>query len=121
MTVVLAIFGVTFAAFCVWLVVRVINRRERWAKRTAVILVVAPTLYVLSIGPFSWLATRKYLPERALSAAELLYGPVIWIGRDGPTPLKVAVEWYVKPWEKEQEINYYDFDSLPRKSQHVDE
>jgi hypothetical protein len=33
----------------------------------------------------------------------------------------VAVEWYVKPWEKEQEINYYDLQELPRKSHHVDE
>jgi hypothetical protein len=104
----LAIFGVAFAAFCVWLAVRILNRRERWAKRTAVMLVVAPTLYVLSIGPFSWLATRKYLPDLVLSAAGPIYGPVIWIGRDGPTPLKEAIEWYAKQWEKEQEINYYD-------------
>jgi hypothetical protein len=84
-------------------------------------LVVVPALYVLSIGPFSWLATRKYLPDPAISAAALVYGPVIWIGRDGPTPLKEAIEWYVKPWEKEPEINYYDFEELPRRSQHVDE
>ena len=30
----LSIFGVTFAAFCVWLTVRIISRRERWAKWT---------------------------------------------------------------------------------------
>jgi hypothetical protein len=29
----LAVFCVAFAAFCVWLGVRIVNRRERWAKR----------------------------------------------------------------------------------------
>jgi hypothetical protein len=30
----LSIFGVAFAAFCMWLAVRIVNRRERWAKWT---------------------------------------------------------------------------------------
>jgi hypothetical protein len=32
MVLVLSIFGVSFAAFCVWLTVRIVNRKERWAK-----------------------------------------------------------------------------------------
>ena len=36
MTIVLPALGVAFAAFCVWLGVRIVNRRERWAIRTAV-------------------------------------------------------------------------------------
>jgi hypothetical protein len=34
MALALPIFGVAFAAFCVWLVVRIVNRKERWAKWT---------------------------------------------------------------------------------------
>jgi type VI protein secretion system component VasK len=34
MAIVLLALSVAFAAFCVWLVVRIINRRERWAKWT---------------------------------------------------------------------------------------
>jgi hypothetical protein len=30
------VVGVTFATFCVWLTVRIINRHERWAKQVAV-------------------------------------------------------------------------------------
>jgi hypothetical protein len=108
MSVFIAVLGTAFAAFVVWLAVRIVNRRERWAKRTALLLVIVPTLYVLSIGPFVWLATRRYLPDMAVGAAGFFYGPVIWIGRDGPAPLKEGIEWYVKPWEKEQEVNYYD-------------
>jgi hypothetical protein len=32
MLIVLSAIGVAFAAFWVWLAVRIINRRERWAK-----------------------------------------------------------------------------------------
>jgi len=34
-------FGVAFAAFCIWLTVRIINRREKWAIGTVVGLVAA--------------------------------------------------------------------------------
>ena len=30
--------GVAFAAFCIWLVVRIINRREQWALGLAIII-----------------------------------------------------------------------------------
>jgi hypothetical protein len=33
MKILLAVLGVAFAAFAVWLVERIVNRRERWAKR----------------------------------------------------------------------------------------
>jgi hypothetical protein len=35
----LLIFGTTFAAFCVWLTVLSINRREPWAVLVAILLV----------------------------------------------------------------------------------
>lgn len=41
--------GVAFAALCVWLTVRIINRRERWAIRVAVsITVVAASILTLA-------------------------------------------------------------------------
>ncbi|MGE5193316.1 MAG: hypothetical protein ACM3U2_12545 [Deltaproteobacteria bacterium] len=55
----LTVVGVTLAAFCVWLTVRIINRRERWAKWTlAATIIGTPTLYVLSFGPACWLNER---------------------------------------------------------------
>jgi hypothetical protein len=42
MTIALPALAVAFAAFCVWLAVRIVNRRERWAKWTlAVVLLYA--------------------------------------------------------------------------------
>ena len=52
MMILLPALGVTFAAFCVWLTVRFVNRRERWAKWTSVgMLASLPLIYVLSVGP----------------------------------------------------------------------
>ena len=38
MTILLSTLAVAFAAFCVWLTVLIVNRRERWAIRTAFFL-----------------------------------------------------------------------------------
>jgi len=43
--------GVLVAAFAIWLTVRIIARRERWAKRTAVAATLALVVYALSWGP----------------------------------------------------------------------
>ncbi len=73
----LAIFGVAFAAFCVWLTVRVVNRREKWAKRTAVVLTVLMTLaYPLSVGPGQWLAEQWGIP---LNVVKAFYAPLEFI------------------------------------------
>ena len=53
-----AVLGVAYAALCVWLMVRIVNRRERWAKWTAVGLVALSVLYVLSSGPMVTVAFR---------------------------------------------------------------
>ncbi len=31
MTTVLSIIGASFAAFCIWLTIRIVNRQEKWA------------------------------------------------------------------------------------------
>jgi hypothetical protein len=59
MAVALSIFGVAFAALCVWLTVRIINRRERWAKWTALGLVVAATV----VGAYAPAYTRMVRPS----------------------------------------------------------
>jgi hypothetical protein len=49
------IFGVAFAALCVWRTVRIINRKERWAKWTLAGVIALPILYPLSEGPVAWI------------------------------------------------------------------
>jgi hypothetical protein len=54
MSIILPALAVAFAAFSGWLTVRIVNRRERWAKLTAVALAIA-LLYPASFGPACWL------------------------------------------------------------------
>ena len=74
MAYVLLSVGVAFAAFCVWLTVRIVNRRERWAKWTAAIVVGVPLLYVASFGPACWISSRANFGDVAV---ERTYGPLI--------------------------------------------
>ena len=48
-----ALFGIlstSFAAFCVWLAVRIIGRRERWAIRTGVLAGILVLVWLILIG-----------------------------------------------------------------------
>src|SRR5579871_3835383 len=96
--VVLAALGVAFAAFAVWLAVRIINRRERWAKRLAIgSTACLPLLYVLSFGPACWFCLRYGAGGEAV---HVVYRPLIHLGslpegqRDNPGPLPRAILWY---------------------------
>jgi len=95
---------IAFGAFCVWLGVRIVNRRERWAKRVAVGMAAVLVLYVASFGPACWWLSGVH----GLSAASnsnnrirrvpQLFRPIVWsavnIGRRGPKQLQAAVKWY---------------------------
>jgi hypothetical protein len=52
------VIGAAYAALCIWLGVRLFNRRERWAKWTAVALAIMPALYILSSGPMTIVGFR---------------------------------------------------------------
>ena len=47
MTSALSIFGIAFAASCIWLGVRIVNRRERWAK-PVLAAVVVPAIFAIA-------------------------------------------------------------------------
>jgi hypothetical protein len=80
MAIALAIVGVAFAAFCVWLTVRIINRRERCAKWTAVGLALV-LAYPLSFGPACWLCEYGLLGQKT---AWVAYRPLTWLACLGP-------------------------------------
>lgn len=87
MTFLLPILAVAFTALCVWLAVRIINRRERWAKWTLAAVVALPVLYVASFGPACWLASQQVNPNHQnikANHALVIYCPLATAIRDAP-------------------------------------
>jgi hypothetical protein len=56
-----------FGAFCVWLTVRFVNRRERWAKWALILAVGLPVVYVASFGPACWVSSHTEVGQTAVS------------------------------------------------------
>jgi len=56
-----SVLGVTYGAFWIWLTVRIINGRRRWAGRLAAVAVVLPMVYFLSSGPVSAIAFQNHV------------------------------------------------------------
>lgn len=64
----LHIIGTAYAATAVWLTVRSFNR-ARWARWSLAALVAVPVLYVLSLGPVCYLASREILSHEHVTGA----------------------------------------------------
>ncbi len=108
MTILLSTLAVAIAAFCVWLTVRIVNRRERWAKWTLASMAGVPVLYVASFGPIVWLADRNIISRPHAAEiispiiSELRSGDLMWsygsVGcQDSFTMLQLFILATVKP------------------------
>jgi len=69
--------AVAATAFCVWLTVRIANRKERWAKWTLAGAVALPVLYVIGFGPACWLASEDMMSPQVGRAVCRFYGPLL--------------------------------------------
>jgi hypothetical protein len=85
------VVGVAFAAFVVWLTVRIVNRRERWAKRMLAIAAALSALYALSFGPVCWISSRT--ESRSLPA---VYLPIGWLLNNSPHPIATVIVRYAR-------------------------
>ena len=96
MALALSIFGVAFAAFCVWLTVRIVNRKERWAKRMLAAVVALPLLYVLSFGPTCWIYSRAAGEDDAEEwvTTDFIHAPLLWVWRFHDGIISDAIDWY---------------------------
>ncbi len=94
MNILLAALGVSFAAFCVWLGVRIINRRERWAKWTLAVAIGLPVLYVASFGPAGWAFSRVGGGDDADYILAFIYHPIVGAWYDDPGGIGGIIDWY---------------------------
>jgi len=75
-TIALQDLGVIIAAVCLWLGVRIFNRRERWAKWTLAAIVCPPALYLLGFGPACWWFYEiRPTPDKTLSCLTIRRPP----------------------------------------------
>jgi hypothetical protein len=84
------VLALSSGAFFVWLCVRFVNRRERWAKRAVLTLVAMAALYPLSFGPAVWLTGRDWISVETLSFG---YGPMAMCFNRSPSGLRSAMIW----------------------------
>ena len=78
MEILAAILAVAYAAIGVWLAIRIVNRRERWAKRLAFWLIAAYPISFLVWGFAQHYGLRIGSTARLV---EILYRPLIWVGQ----------------------------------------
>jgi hypothetical protein len=98
MAIAIAISAIAFAAFCVWLAVRIFNRRERWAKRTlAASLFGILAGYPLSYGPVLWLFTKFSQSPVASRVIVAFYRP-LWVAASVSETTAGLLNWYVHLW-----------------------
>lgn len=93
MSIILPALGITFAAFCVWLTVRIVNRRERWAKWTLAAVLNLPVLYVASFGPACWVSSRSGTGGSVVSSA---YQPILRLAFHSPGVIGTGILRYAQ-------------------------
>jgi hypothetical protein len=102
MTLLFSVLGVAFVASCIWLTVRIVNRRERWAKRTLLGIVVGvPLAYVVSFGPACWWfptpsSDPDYLEGVPLPTVKSprVYWPLGWLAVNSHRSVERTLAWY---------------------------
>ena len=79
-----------------------------WATVAGITLL----LYVLSFGPAVWLLDRGVLPNASNSIIERVYYPMICGLREGPRPIRRALEWYANLGAKPRDPRIFDNDGM---------
>lgn len=90
------LLGTAVLAFSLWLAIRIINRRERWAKRTAVAIALIVVLYPISLGPATTLWSYRGEPRSWEDTFFVVYFPIqmaMWNLHVG----KPLNDWYLDP------------------------
>jgi len=94
--IILPALSVAFAACCVWLTVRIVNRRERWAKWTLAAVLGVPLLYVVSLAPLFMLEAQVPIESNSPIAdtCRMYAIPARLAYQEGAQLFRDAFDWY---------------------------
>lgn len=114
MVVAVAIFGVAFVAFCIWLAARLVNRGGKRGRRFWIVAaLLLPLLYVATFGPVCWWVCKLSRDGDAESPF-IIGSPFIPLGRitvDGPFFLSRPLCKYAAWGIPEGYITYVPYDT----------
>lgn len=66
----------------------------RWPAILVAIVIVAPVLYVLSVGPLHWLCFRGAISDNALNyLVGTVYAPLLWASDQSPAITNVLTDY----------------------------
>jgi hypothetical protein len=85
---------IALAAAYIWLTVRIVNRRERWAKWTLAALAGLPVLYVTSFGPACWLTSRPLGDGSVPPSVMRIYAPMARLAQSGTAIGDLVRQWW---------------------------
>jgi hypothetical protein len=108
--------AIAYAAICLWLTIRIVNRRERWAKWT-LSLASLPVVYVAMIGPACWVSSQSGVGAGLVS---MVYEPVFELQSSDWQELSTVLVRYERLFAKDgwevfsigDEFVWADTDSL---------
>lgn len=72
--------------------------RSSLAVWVAIVCIILPIAYVLSVGPVVWLRQSGYVAPAICEVIELPYWPLAWL-RDHLGPAGDVLDWYVDLWQ----------------------
>ena len=58
------------------------------------LVIIAPVLYVASVGPVAWFNYRGIIAAEFYPAIETFYSPLDWVAARCP-PADVGIQWYI--------------------------
>lgn len=116
MIILLSSLAVAFAALCVWLTVRIVNRRERWAKWMLAAVTGLPVLYVASFGPACWIASHSSTEQLQGVMLSDFYLPIGWTMDHSPQFVVAIFRSYATLGMKEWSVISIGTGPYPRHS-----
>jgi hypothetical protein len=100
LTTLLPTLAVAFTAFCVWLAVRIVNRRKKsgWRFWVMAVLVLVFVAHPLSYGPAVWVSYHVGRTPEDHAFSGHVYLPLFWACRHAPESVQNAFQWYAWLW-----------------------